>query len=110
MNCMQIKESYMVVFVDATTLDRKPYRGWRREKYIGMEGLLLIVADNETRHIQWHPIDKGKILYNKGIVSSNDDITIENNDIVVKTQNSYYYFSRIKTDIEEAEITKLKLW
>lgn len=105
---MQIKESYVVVFEDATTLQKEPYQDWRSEKYIGKEGLLLVIADNDSQHIQWHPLEEGRILLTKGIVSSNDDVTKSGNSIVVKTENSYYYFLIIKKEINGTD--RIKLW
>lgn len=88
-----IEKIYEVVFDEATTLKNIPYKDWRREKYIGKEGILLIVKRNKSQYIQFHPKVNKQVVYKKGLVSSDDDIVIEKKRIIVKTQNSYYYFT-----------------
>lgn len=105
---MQIRDVYVVVLEEATTLNNEPYKGWRREKYIGKEGVLLIVENNESQHIQWHPIENDIILFTKGIVSSNDDVTRDGDRIIVETLNSYYYFSMIQKKINITD--EINLW
>lgn len=105
---MQIRNVYVVVLEEATTLNNEPYQSWRREKYIGKEGVLLIVKNNESQHIQWHPIENDTILFTKGIVSSNDDVTRDGDRIIVETLNSYYYFSIIQKKIKITD--EINLW
>ena len=105
---MQIKKSYVVRFDEATSLDDIPYQDWRREKYIGNEGVLYVVSDGETQHIQWNMLKDGMVDFTKGLVSSNDDVIISDKRIMVKTENSYYYFSVIDIEIKEADL--MKLW
>lgn len=105
---MLIKESYTVRFDEATTLDSIPYQDWRREKYIGKEGILFVVKDEESQHIQWNMLKDGLIDFTKGLVSSNDDVTIKNDRIKVKTENSYYYFSVI--DKRAKQDSFIRLW
>lgn len=105
---MQIKKSYVVRFDEATTLDDIPYYDWRREKYIGYEGVLFVVKEDEMQHIQWNMLKDEIVDFTKGLVSSNGDVTISNDTIKVKTENSYYYFSII--DKKVLEIDQIKLW
>lgn len=105
---MQIKNGYVVRFDDATTLDNIPYQDWRREKYIGNEGVLYVVRDGDNQHIQWNVLKDGMVDFTKGLVSSNDDVIICDDRIKVKTENSYYYFSVIDKRIKETDF--IKLW
>ena len=104
----EIIDAKMVHFEEAISLeDDRPYQDWRKVKYIGKDGILLIIKNDSKKHIQWHPIDiEGNIIVDKGFVSSNDDISedIEKQIIKVETQNSVYYFTEVSDEIGDIEL------
>jgi len=73
---------------------------WRK-KYIGLIGRIFIVKLGEHQFFQWHPInDKNELIYDKGMVSSNDEYEFVENELKITTDNSFYVFEIIKK-IEE---------
>ncbi|MCB2300579.1 hypothetical protein [Clostridium tagluense] len=108
----QILKSMMAHFESATTLDHEQYKDWRKGKYIGKDGLLMIVKNvhTGTQHIQWNPLGKDKtVISDKGLVSSNDDVCedTDKQTVRVKTENSYYYFTNVSYEIGEIDIPML---
>lgn len=104
----EIIDAKIVHFEEAISLkDGVPYQDWRRAKYIGKDGILLIIRNNSKKHIQWHPIDiAGNIIVDKGLVSTDDDISedVEKHIIKVETQNSVYYFTQVCDEIGDIEL------
>jgi|GEM_PF-2596652 len=108
----QVLKSMLAHFGNATTLDGKQYMDWRKEKYMGEDGILFVVRNLQTgtQNAQWHPRGRdGSIIFNKGLISSKDDICedVDMQTVRVKTENSYYYFTNVS---EIGEINIPMLW
>lgn len=98
MNISIIKKAFITVYERSTTknglIDHKT--SWRK-KYLKQKGIIYIIKDSHGRYFRWYPIDENNIVnYKKGMLSSNDDYSIEKNKLRIETLNSIYYFSIIR--------------
>ncbi len=87
--------TYLVKYTHSLSRNGAIHNDWRI-KYLGCIGCLYIL-NNGRQYFQWHPMNRNnELLLNKGMVSTNDDVTISGSTIKVTTVNSKYYFTIIK--------------
>lgn len=91
----EILESFLVTYDKSSDKEGNAHtsENWR-SKYFKQDGFIWIIKRNNKQYFQWQPINpKGDVLFDKGLVSSEDDCIITENALTITTQNSICFFT-----------------
>ena len=95
-----VTKTFRATYVNSVSRSGESHSESWRKKYMGELGVIYIIVSDYKQYFQWHPLVENKVLFSKGILSSNDDYELNKNKIKITTENSIYYFQIINSNFK----------